>query len=78
MAGRPSKAPDTSTFTGKIGAEIRRRRERKGLSVAEVAESVGVPAPTWYHWEAGRQMPLERLPAIAEALGCKVKALIPE
>lgn len=77
MAGRPAHEPDTSTFLGKIGAEIRRRRERKGLSVAAAADAAGVPVPTWYRWEAGSGLTLERLPAVAEALDCKVRLLLP-
>jgi len=77
MRGRPAKEQDTSTFIGQIGAEIRRRRERAKLTVVEAAAAAGVPAPTWYHWEAGRYLPLDRLPAIAGALGCKVRMLIP-
>lgn len=78
MAGRPAHDPDTSTFLGQIGAEIRRRRERKKLSVADAAAAAGVPAPTWYRWEAGKGLTLERLPAVAEALGCKVRQLLPD
>lgn len=72
------KPVDTSTFTGQIAAEIRRRRERKKLSVADAAEAAGVPAQTWYHWEQAHSLPLDRLPAIAAALGCKVRQIIPE
>ena len=72
------KEIDTSTFTGQVAAEIRRRREKKKLTVAAAAEAAGVPAQTWYHWEQGYALPLERLPAIAAALGCQVRALIQE
>lgn len=78
MVGRPAHEPDTSTFLGKIGAEIRRRRERKKLSVTEAAKAAGVPALYWYRWESGKHLRLESLPAIAEALGCKAKALLPD
>lgn len=75
---RPAKPQDESTFQGQIGAEIRRRREKAKLSAADAAAAAEVPLPTWYHWEAGRHLPLERLPAIAAALGCKVRQLIPD
>jgi len=75
---RPSKPVDTSTFTGQIGARIRARRERLKLTVPEAAERTGSNDQTWYSWERGRHLPLERLPAIAEALSCKVRALIPD
>jgi transcriptional regulator with XRE-family HTH domain len=62
---------------GRIGAEIRRRRERKKLSVQQAADAAGVLAPSWYQWESGRHIPLDRLPAIAYALHCKARDLIP-
>ena len=72
-----AKPIDTSSFVGQIAAEIRRRRLRRKLSVAEAAEAAGVPAQTWYHWEQAHSLPLDRLPAIAAALACKVRNLIP-
>ena len=74
---RPSKPPNVKTFMGRIGAEIRRRRARKKLSVQQAADAAGVLAPSWYQWESGRHLPLERLPAIARALGCTPRDLIP-
>lgn len=76
-AGRPAEPQDTSTFAGQVGAEIRKRREKAKLSVEEAAAAAGAPVPTWYHWEKGRHLPLERLPAIAAALKCSVRQLIP-
>lgn len=78
MAGRPPKAPDETTFLGRIGAEIRKRREKKRLTVPEAADAAGAPVPTWYQWESGRHLKLTRLPDIAAALGCKVRMLIPD
>jgi transcriptional regulator with XRE-family HTH domain len=75
---RPTKDPDLTTFVGRFGAELRRRRERKKLSVEETAAAAGVPAPTWYAWESGRYAPgLDKLPAIAAALSCSARQLIP-
>jgi transcriptional regulator with XRE-family HTH domain len=75
---RPPSPIDDSTFVGQIAAEIRRRREKKKLTVEQAAAAAGAPVQTWYHWEKGRHLPLDRLPAIAQALGCKVRALIPD
>lgn len=75
---RPSKPPDTKTFTGRIGAEIRRRRLRKKMTVEQAAAAAGAPSPTWYHWESGKNLPLDRLPAIAKALGCRPRDLVPD
>ena len=75
---RPAKPQDESTYLGRVGATIRRRREQKHLTVAEASKLADVPAPTWYHWESGGNLSLDRLPAIAAALGCKKRDLIPE
>ena len=74
---RPAKPLDESTFIGQIGARIRRQRERQKLTVEEAAAAAEASAPAWYHWEKGKHLALDRLPAIAEALGCTVRSLIP-
>ena len=74
---RPTKEIDTSSFVGSIAAEIRRRRERGKLTPETAAEKAGVPVQTWYNWERGRHLPLTALPAIARALGCKPRDLLP-
>ena len=43
---------------------IRERRERKGLSVAQLAIMLGVSRMTIYRWEDGRVQP--RLPVVEE------------
>lgn len=73
--GRPPVERDT--FTGRVGAIVRAKREAKKLSVDRAAGRAGVPASTWYAFESGRHLTLERLPAIAKVLGCKVRLLIP-
>jgi len=75
---RPANPTNQSTYAGQVGARIRDRRERMRLSVEEAAAAAGVAAPTWYHWESGLRSPMDRLPAIAAALGCKPRALLPE
>lgn len=78
MAGRPAKEPDETTFVGKIAAGIRRRRRKQYASAEAAALAAGVPVQTWYHWEQGRSLPLDRLPLIAQTLNCKPRALLPE
>lgn len=76
---RPPKEIDQQTYAGRVAAEIRRRRVKKKLGVDQVAARAGVPEQTWYGWENGRtEPPLRRLPAIAAALGCKPKQLLPD
>ena len=71
------KEPDRTTFIGQIAAEIRTRRMKKKLSVEAAAAAGDMPVPTWYRRENGRGLTLESLPAIAAALGCQAKDLIP-
>ena len=70
--------PDLLAFSGRVGAAIRARRLRLKLSVAAAADKAGLPASTWYRYEAGRCLELDRLPIIASALGCRVHALLKE
>ncbi len=42
-----------------IGENIKRCRERQGMSVDKVARMLGVPAETVEKWEAGREIPGE-------------------
>lgn len=76
--GRHVNQPDTTTFTGQVAAEIRQRRLALKCSAEHAAAAAGVPVQTWYNWERGRHLPLERLPAIAAALDCPPRLLIPE
>lgn len=76
MRGRPH-TPSPSTFVGQIGARIRARRVELDRTVEEAAKAAKVAVPTWYHWEAGRHLQIQRLPAIAKALQCDVVDLIP-
>ncbi len=74
---RAAKQSDQRTFVGRIAAEIRRRREKKKLLVIQAAAAAGVPVQTWYHWEQGKVLPLKALPAIAAAVGCTPRDLVP-
>ena len=76
--GRTPKEPDETTFIGRVAAEIRRRRVKRKLRVEQAAAAAGVPASTWYRRENGRGLTLESLPAIAAALGCQARDLVPK
>lgn len=78
MAGRPPKNIEPATFSERVGAGLRRRRERLKLTVDDAAGRAGVAAITWYHFEAGKDLRLAHLPAVAKALRCKVRALLPD
>ena len=55
---------------------IRARREKRGITIAEAADRVGVSRQCWHNWECGKAVPLASyLPGIAEALGCGLEDL---
>lgn len=62
------------------GAELRRRRERVGLSIAEASRRAGLSETTWAHAEEGRVAPRKRTLAQMRAVlteaesGLRVKA----
>lgn len=58
------------------GAAIRAQRRRQGMTVAELAEAVGVSRPSVYDWENGDATPSpERHVAIADALNIHPRLL---
>jgi transcriptional regulator with XRE-family HTH domain len=49
---------------------LQRLRKARGLTLAELADRLGVSKPTVWAWEQGRSRPIEeRIAALAEALG---------
>lgn len=53
-----------------LGVRLNRLRREAGLTLADVANSLGVSKPTVWAWEKGKARPLpERMAAIADALG---------
>lgn len=52
-----------------VGEEIRRARERQGLTITQAASARGVSRPAWSQWESGaRGVSLDQLSRIADAL----------
>ncbi|MFO6448175.1 helix-turn-helix domain-containing protein [Erythrobacter sp. NE805] len=61
-----------------LGTRLNRLRREAGLTLADVAATLGVSKPTVWAWEKGKARPLpERLAAIAEALGVAPEVLAP-
>lgn len=61
-AGRPSGDP--------LGYRLNQLRRERGLTLAQVANALGVSKPTVWAWEKGKARPLpERIAAIAQVLG---------
>lgn len=62
----------------RLGAEIQTIRKRRGLSQEQLAELTDLDAMTIAFIEQGRREPrLKTLKRIADALGVRVKDLIP-
>ena len=65
-AGRPAPVPETGTF----GSRLQRLRKSRRLTLAQVADSLGVSKPTVWAWEHDKARPLDsRLEALATLLG---------
>ncbi len=72
--GTQSALPVTEDF----GARLHRLRTERGLSLADIADRLGVSKPTVWAWEHGKARPVERrLSALAEALGVTPGGLEP-
>lgn len=53
-----------------LGRRLEQARKARGLTLAQVADSLGVSKPTVWAWEKGKARPVdERFPAIAGVLG---------
>jgi transcriptional regulator with XRE-family HTH domain len=60
-----------------FGSKLNRLRRERGLTLADVADTLGVSKPTVWAWEKGKARPLpERLGPIAEALGVSPDDLV--
>ncbi|ANY19949.1 transcriptional repressor DicA [Tsuneonella dongtanensis] len=61
-----------------FGARLHRLRVERGLSLADIADKLGVSKPTVWAWEHGKARPVERrLAALADALGVTPGGLEP-
>ena len=79
-AGRGSDAPrGLDPLALQIGAAIAERRQRLGLSQAELADTLGCDRSAVSRWEMGLRLPsMPHLVALGRALGCGARALLPE
>ena len=76
---RQRKEIDTSTYSGRFAERLRMLREKKGLSVDQLAGITGLPRRTLYDWESTRTSPpVKELPKLAKALGVKTASLLPK
>ena len=79
MNPRPRKAIDESTYTGRFAVRLKMLREKRGMSVEELAETLEVSQITVYTWELGTRAPnIADLPKIADALELSgIRLLLP-
>lgn len=61
-----------------LGSRIQRLRKQRRMTMAQVAEGMGVSKPTVWAWEHGKARPVEhRLDALAQVLGARREDLMP-
>jgi len=78
MTPKQRKEFDPSTFAGKFATKLKSLREKKKLTVQELAEVSGIPLQTLYCWESADRCPVnEQILDLAEALETKPGTLIP-
>ncbi|SMQ69381.1 Transcriptional regulator, contains XRE-family HTH domain [Altererythrobacter xiamenensis] len=72
--GRPASQRKA---TGELfGQRIEKLRKGRSMTLAQVADQLGVSKPTVWAWEKGKARPVaDRIPALAEALGVAEKEL---
>lgn len=70
-ASQHDHAPRLALTGGEaLGQHIHRLRHSRGMTLADVAEALGVSKPTVWAWEKGKARPLpERIEALATVLG---------
>jgi transcriptional regulator with XRE-family HTH domain len=67
----------TTISSREVGARMRRVREKRGLSAAEVAKKIGVTEAQLDAWEVGQGVaPFETIRALATALGTTPDAFV--
>lgn len=67
----------TTISSREVGARMRRIREERGLSPADLAEKVAVTADQIRAWESGQGVaPYDTIKAIAAALGTTSDAFV--
>lgn len=59
-----------------LGSRLKRLREIRGLTIAEISSKTGVPVSTYREWEYGRAIKGEPYVQLAEILGVSLHELI--
>ena len=78
MSARPRKEIDLSTYEGRFAARLKELREKRKLTVDELAEKTGFSRQVLYDWESTKSSPpVKSLPKLAEAFGVSIRSLLP-
>lgn len=80
-AAEAVRVPRTAltALDGDFGHRLQRLRKQRGMTLAQVAERLGVSKPTVWAWEQGRSRPVgNRIDPLAEALGVSRSELYPD
>jgi transcriptional regulator with XRE-family HTH domain len=76
MARDEERVRAASEARAALGKRIRQLRVDKEILPSALARTLGVSQPTVWAWETGRASPaVDRMPALADALGVSVEAL---
>ena len=79
MAPRQRKELDTTTYVGKFAERLVMLREKKKMTIDELAEKSGIPKTTLFNWQGMKCAPtIDKFPQLAKALGVSVRYLMPE
>ena len=71
--------PALGALDDDFGHRLQRLRKQRGMTLAQVAEQLGVSKPTVWAWEQGRSRPVgNRIDPLAEALGVSRSELYPD
>ena len=71
--------PTLGALDDDFGHRLQRLRKQRGMTLAQVAEQLGVSKPTVWAWEQGRSRPVgNRIDPLAEALGVTRGELYPD
>ncbi|KUO55762.1 MAG: hypothetical protein APF78_10830 [Sphingomonadales bacterium BRH_c3] len=77
LPSMPAAPVDPALLGAGLGKKLEQTRKARGLTLAQVAEQLGVSKPTVWAWEKGKARPVDdRIPAIAEVLGLNPEELI--
>lgn len=75
----PDPRPPLARLDGDFGHRLQRLRKLRGLTLAQIAEQLGVSKPTVWAWEQGRSRPVgNRIDPLADVLGVSRAELHPD